>query len=128
MARVWQKHTLPELLVRKMAHRMGLRFRIHRADLPGSSDLLFPKYGLALFVHGCFWHQHHGCRRCTMPRSNEAYWREKFESNKARDARSVRELRRIGWRSRVVWECEALDPRILKRRLKQIFGRSARTS
>lgn len=122
MARVRQKRTAPELLVRKAAHRMGLRFRLNRTDLPGSPDLTFPKYRVALFVHGCFWHQHPGCSRCTMPKSNEAYWKQKFAENRARDKRALRRLRSLGWQCHIVWECEAMDEGLLATRLKQVFG------
>lgn len=122
MARVRQKRTGPELLVRKATHRMGLRYRLNRTDLPGSPDLVFPKYRIALFVHGCFWHQHRGCSRCTMPKSNEAYWRQKFAENRARDTRAIRKLRRLGWKCCVVWECEAMNATLLADRLKQFFG------
>jgi DNA mismatch endonuclease (patch repair protein) len=121
MARVRQKRTAPELLVRKAAHKMGLRFRLNRADLPGSPDLTFPRHHIALFVHGCFWHQHPGCSRCTMPKSNEAYWRQKFAENKARDKRTLRGLRSLGRRCHVVWECEAMNSALLAARLKEFF-------
>lgn len=125
MGRVRQKNTLPELLVRKAAHRLGLRYRLHRADLPGSPDLVFPRHGTVLFVHGCFWHRHDGCRRCTMPKNNEGYWSRKFEDNKVRDRRVSRKLREIGWRTCVVWECEALNPKVLEDRLEHIFGKTS---
>jgi DNA mismatch endonuclease (patch repair protein) len=125
MARVRQKHTHPELLVRKAAHRRGLRYRLHRGDLPGSPDLVFPKYRIALFVHGCYWHQHRGCARCTMPTNNRAYWSKKFEDNKTRDRRVNKKLRKLGWITCIVWECEALNPKVLEERLEQIFRMTA---
>jgi len=122
MARVRQKHTAPEILVRKAAHKMGLRYRLNRTDLPGSPDLVFPKHQTVLFVHGCFWHQHRGCSRCTMPKSNQGYWRQKFAENRARDTRAITKLRLLGWECYVVWECEAMNPTLLATRLKQFFG------
>ena len=122
MGRVHQKCTAPELLVRSAAFRMGLRYRVNRTDLPGSPDLIFPKYRIALFVHGCFWHRHRGCSRCTTPKSNEAYWKQKFAENKLRDKRVLQKLRRLGWHCCVVWECEAMHPALLATRLRRFFG------
>jgi len=83
----------------------GFRYRLHARSLPGSPDLVFPKYKAVIFVHGCFWHQHEGCRYATTPKANGEFWARKFEGNVARDARHVEELRRQGWRVAVVWEC-----------------------
>lgn len=106
MARVRSRHTTPELAVRRAAHKAGYRFRLHRRDLPGSPDLLFPKHRLAVFVHGCFWHQHQGCRRATMPSSNASKWTEKFDKNRARDINATAKLEALGWKVLVIWECE----------------------
>lgn len=122
MARVHQKSTVAELLVRKAAFRMGLHYRVNRTDLPGSPDLIFPKYRIAIFVHGCFWHRHRGCSRCTTPKSNEAYWKHKFTENESRDKRVIQKLRRLGWDCYVVWECETMDAGRLAKRLEQFFG------
>lgn len=122
MASVRQKATLPELLVRRAAHRMGLRYRLNREDLPGRPDLVFPRFRTVLFVHGCFWHQHRGCPRCTMPKNNQGYWRQKFDENRTRDSRVMMRLKKMGWKSRVVWECEAMNPTVLAVRLQQVFG------
>ena len=105
MARVKSRDTRPEMQVRRTLHRAGHRFRIHRSDLPGCPDLLFPKYGIALFVHGCFWHWH-GCKRSRMPKTNVEYWITKIERNVHRDVRTRCELESLGWKWRVVWECE----------------------
>lgn len=108
MSRVGGKNTTPELKVRRAAHARGLRFRLHRKDLPGKPDLVFPKYKLALFVHGCYWHRHPGCSKASAPSSE--FWREKFETNVARDKRVIAELRRLGWRVGIIWECQTKDP------------------
>jgi DNA mismatch endonuclease (patch repair protein) len=105
MSRVRGKHTSPEMRVRRAAHAMGLRFRLHRKDLPGKPDLVFPRHGVALFVHGCFWHRHPGCPKSSTPKSRTEYWTDKFERNVERDARAIAELEALGWRTAVIWEC-----------------------
>lgn len=114
MARIGPRNTKPEILVRRAAHRLGYRFRLYRADLPGTPDLVFPSRRVVIFVHGCFWHRHRGCSRCTAPKTRSAYWQAKFDANEARDARQIAELRELGWRVYVIWECEALDPAALE--------------
>ena len=106
MAAIRGKDTQPELSVRRAVHAMGLRFRLHRRDLPGTPDLLMPRWRLAVFVHGCFWHRHGGCRFATRPATRPDFWAAKFEANVVRDRLTVRRLRRKGWRVLVVWECE----------------------
>jgi DNA mismatch endonuclease, patch repair protein len=108
MAQVKSKNTTPEMTVRKAAHALGLRFRLHRRDLPGTPDLVFPSRQTAVFVHGCFWHRH-GCRRATTPVTNVGYWSAKFDRNVQRDVRNVAELRKLGWRCVRIWECETKD-------------------
>ena len=105
MSRVRSKNTGPELTVRRALHQEGYRFRIHRSDLPGKPDLVFPRYRVAVFVHGCFWHRH-GCKRSTMPKSNVEYWADKFRRNVERDCRAVQELEGLGWKTAVIWECD----------------------
>jgi len=114
MAAVKHKDTQPELIVRSIAHRLGYRFRIHRRDLPGRPDLAFPRYRLALFVHGCFWHRHEGCKRTTTPKTNHDFWQVKFAANIARDARKTHELESQGWRVCIIWECQTSDPQLIK--------------
>ena len=121
MARVRQRDTAPEMLVRKAAHGLGLRFRLQRRDLPGTPDLVFPSRRLALFVHGCFWHRHPNCPRCTSPKTRMEYWEDKFAANVARDRRVTDELEAIGWQVEVVWECETIDPERLLSTLNQVF-------
>ena len=113
MSGIRGKNTKPELIVRKALHRAGLRFRLH-AKLPGKPDLVFPKYQAVVFVHGCFWHRHEGCRFATTPASNAAFWQEKFTSNMHRDAKVKQQLETLGWRVFVIWAC-TLDQKNLDR-------------
>lgn len=106
MRSVRQKDTGPEVLLRKALHAQGFRYRVNLRSLPGSPDLVLPKRRAAIFVHGCFWHRHPGCKRATTPKSNAEFWQEKFQRNVERDARNVALLREMGWRVGVVWECE----------------------
>lgn len=123
MASVRGRDTAPELAVRRIAHGMGLRFRLHRKDLPGRPDLVFPKHRLAVFVHGCFWHRHKGCRFASIPKSRIAFWTEKFAANVARDARQEAALRELGWRVLVIWQCETKDKASVKRKLVESINR-----
>lgn len=105
MAAIRGKDTKPEVVLRRALFASGFRYRLHVRRLPGSPDLVFSKYRAVLFVHGCFWHRHEGCKYTTMPRSNEEFWRFKFQNNVGRDARNVDLLRDAGWRVGIVWEC-----------------------
>lgn len=105
MAAVSRENTKPEKILRKALHRLGYRFRLHRKDLPGTPDIVFPSKHAAIFVHGCYWHGHN-CRWGRLPKSNVVYWRHKIETNKARDNRQIKELEALGWRVKVVWQCE----------------------
>src|SRR5271170_7738144 len=107
MARVGQKDTGAELLLRKALHKTGLRYKLHERSLPGSPDLVFPRFGAVVFVHGCYWHSH-GCYKSTVPKSRRAFWKDKFAANRKRDRRNIRLLEERGWRVMVVWECELL--------------------
>jgi DNA mismatch endonuclease, patch repair protein len=122
MARVRATDTGPERRVRKMAHAMGLRFRLHRKDLKGSPDIVFPKHRVAIFVHGCFWHRHPGCKRATMPATQKNFWRTKLSRNVTRDRECIAQLRSEGWRVEVIWECEAKRPDEIRQRLDKIFS------
>lgn len=106
MAKVGTKNTVPEMRVRKCAHRLGYRFRLHRKGLPGSPDVVFPRLKKAIFVHGCFWHRHLGCVKASMPKTRTEFWSEKFAANVARDASDIAALENLGWSVLVVWECE----------------------
>lgn len=105
MSSIHGKDTWPERTLRSLLFAKGFRYRIHVRKLPGSPDLVFPRYRAVVFVHGCFWHRHEGCRYTTTPKTNNEFWRLKFESNVDRDRRNVEELRTLGWRVATVWEC-----------------------
>jgi DNA mismatch endonuclease (patch repair protein) len=122
MSRVRSQDTDPEIRVRRVAHAMGLRFRLHRRDLPGCPDMVLPRHRLCVFVHGCFWHRHPECPKATTPKSHVAFWRAKFERNVARDAEVARGLRAAGWRVTVIWECRTRDNAYVRRRLVAALG------
>lgn len=105
MARIRQKSTAPEMVVRRFLHATGLRYSLHRRDLPGRPDIVFPKRRVAIFVHGCYWHGH-ACRAGRAPSTNLAYWAPKLAANKERDARKAAQLAALGWKVLTVWECE----------------------
>ncbi len=105
MAGIRSKGTKPEILVRRALFAEGLRFRLHRRDLPGAPDIVFPGRKAAIFVHGCFWHRHEGCRYAKLPATRPEFWKVKLEGNVERDARAIEALRAMGWRVLVVWEC-----------------------
>ena len=123
MAGIKGRNTRPELVVRRIAHKLGLRFRLHRKDLPGRPDLVFPRYRLAVFVHGCFWHRHEGCRYAYTPKSRIAFWTKKFAGNVARDQRNEEALRGLGWRVLVLWECDTRNDEAISRRLEGAIDR-----
>jgi len=111
MARIRGRDTKPELIVRSLLHRAGVRFSLRRKDWPGKPDSVRPKYKAVIFVHGCFWHRHKGCKVATMPKTRQDFWQAKFEANVARDKRNQRDLKKAGWKVLVLWECEILrDP------------------
>jgi DNA mismatch endonuclease (patch repair protein) len=122
MRQVRGRNTKPELFVRRWLHREGFRFRLHRADLPGKPDIVLPRYGAVIFVHGCFWHGHKGCPRSALPTSNRVYWETKIARNIERDRRSQRQLRRLGWRVMILWECRLKDERTLDKRLRRFLA------
>lgn len=105
MSGIRGRNTRPELQVRAYLHARGLRFRLHRKDLPGRPDVVLPKYRVAVFVHGCFWHRHPGCKFTTEPATREDFWRQKFAANVSRDLRNQEALLQAGWRVLVIWEC-----------------------
>lgn len=121
MSKVRGKDTKPEMAVRSYLHRRGLRYRLHDRSLPGKPDLVFKSRRVVVFVHGCFWHGHPGCSKARIPKTREEFWRSKIETNAARDRRSIRRLRALGWRVLVVWQCRISD-RKLQRLYEQIVG------
>ena len=125
MARIGSRNTAAERKVRSAAHALGYRFRIHRADLPGTPDLIFPRYKLAVFVHGCFWHRHPGCRRAYSPTTRAEFWRDKFQKNVARDNRVTSELQRLGWFVGVIWEGDKISEEKLRVTLERFIDRNA---
>jgi DNA mismatch endonuclease (patch repair protein) len=123
MSRVKGRNTLPELVVRKLVHGLGFRFRLHGKSLPGKPDLVFASRKKAVFVHGCFWHRHAGCKYATSPKTRRKYWNEKFVANVERDRRTVGKLRRAGWSVMTVWQCETKRPATLEKRLDRFLRR-----
>jgi DNA mismatch endonuclease (patch repair protein) len=114
MARVRGKDTTPELRVRRIAHALGLRFRLHCRSLPGQPDIVFPRHRKIILVHGCFWHRHEGCSKASVPKTRVEFWQEKFSTNVARDARTHAALLDGGWDVCTIWECETKDPERLR--------------
>lgn len=120
MRLVRSKDTRPEMLVRHLVHRLGYRYRLHRTDLPGRPDLVFPSRKKTIFVHGCFWHAH-TCRLGRMPKSHLRYWKNKIQRNKERDVVTLRRLRGMRWKSLVLWECQLRDVNVLSRRIDRFL-------
>lgn len=121
MSRVKGLDTKPEIVGRSVIHRMGLRFRVHRRDLPGNPDIVLPRHNKVIFVHGCFWHGHTGCARSKRPTTNTRFWTKKLDANIARDERYRKTLRRTGWKVLVVWQCETRRPKDLLRTLERFL-------
>jgi len=123
MRKIRSKGMLPEMRVRSLVHRMGFRFRLHRKDLPGTPDLVFPSRRKAVFVHGCFWHQHPSsvCKIVRKPKSNLDYWLPKLDRNVQRDKEHRKNLNRMGWKVLVVWECETVDTLKLQKKIRRFL-------
>jgi DNA mismatch endonuclease, patch repair protein len=122
MRQIRSHNTAPELLLRRMLHRAGYRFRLHRKDLPGKPDLVFPRRRKVIFVHGCFWHQHPGCREGRIPQSRREYWEPKLARNRQRDEAAYTSLKEHGWEALVVWECELKDTSAAMRTTQRFLG------
>ncbi|MBN1379485.1 MAG: DNA mismatch endonuclease Vsr [Gammaproteobacteria bacterium] len=122
MSRIRGKDTKPELVVRSVLHSMGYRFRVSNKDFPGKPDILLPKHKIVIFVHGCFWHRHAGCKYAYFPKSNIEFWLNKFKANINRDQVVTREIMEKGWQQFVIWECETKDKDCVRRVLKDFFG------
>jgi DNA mismatch endonuclease, patch repair protein len=123
MARIGQRNTAPEVLVRRSLHDMGYRFRLHRRDLPGTPDIVLPRHRVAVLVHGCFWHRHPNCQFAYTPKTRLDFWSRKFEQNVERDQRNEVALKERGWTVVTIWECETTDSAKLKTRLRQALSR-----
>lgn len=118
MRAIKSRDTLPELIVRRLAHRMGYRFRLHGKDLPGKPDMVFPGKHKVIFVNGCFWHSHNCAGVARVPTQNTSYWNEKFARTKERDRAALAALTALGWEVSVFWECELQDRKVVERRLR----------
>ncbi len=121
MSRIRAKNTKPELAVRSLLHRMGYRFRIHHGGLPGKPDIVLPKYQTVIFVHGCFWHRHSGCKYAYKTKSREAFWSIKFNDNIQRDIEVSQKLNELGWNILIIWECEISDTVVLERKIESFL-------
>ena len=114
MSAIKSKNTKPEIAVRRLLHSMGYRFRLHSKGLPGSPDIVLPKYKTVFFVHGCFWHRHENCKYASMPKTRQEFWESKFKANVKRDLEIQEKIKNIGWQSVVIWECELTKIQYLK--------------
>ena len=121
MSRIRGRDTEPEMIVRRIAHGLGFRFRLHRRDLPGSPDLVFPRHRAVIMVHGCFWHRHPGCKYASTPKTRVGFWERKFAGNVVRDRRNETELHELGWRVMVIWECETKDHESVASRIESFL-------
>jgi DNA mismatch endonuclease, patch repair protein len=124
MAKVRGKDTAPEMIVRRLLHSMGFRYRLHRRSLPGAPDIVFPSRKKVIWIHGCYWHHHGGCRLATVPKTNRKFWIAKFKKNVARDKSNANSIAALGWKSLTIWQCELKQQRTVVRRLRKFLGPS----
>ena len=122
MSAIKSKNTKPEIKVRKVLHSMGYRFRLHSKDLPGSPDIVLPKYKTVIFVHGCFWHRHENCKYASTPKTRKEFWNKKFTENKKRDLEIQEKIKILDWRSVVIWECETKNIENLRDKIIDVFN------
>ena len=122
MSAIKSKNTKPEIKVRKLLHSMGYRFRLHSKDLPGSPDIVLPKYKTVIFVHGCFWHRHENCKYASNPKTRKEFWNKKFTENKKRDSEIQEKIKILDWRSVVIWECETKNIENLRDKIIDVFS------
>ena len=122
MSAIKSKNTKPEIKVRKVLHSMGYRFRLHSKDLPGSPDIVLPKYKTVIFVHGCFWHRHENCKYASTPKTRKEFWNKKFTENKKRDSEIQEKIKILDWRSVVIWECETKNIENLREKIIDVFS------
>jgi DNA mismatch endonuclease (patch repair protein) len=127
MARITSKNTGIELIIRSITHRLGYRFRLHRRDLPGTPDLVFPGRRKIIIVHGCFWHRHRNCKFAYMPKSNQAFWQRKFDANIRHDKAVMKELRKLKWSVLVIWGCGQNNPDALSERIDRFLSARQKT-
>ena len=121
MRGVRSSNTEPEIRIRKLLHSLGYRFRLYRSDLPGKPDIVLSKYKSVIFIHGCFWHHHNGCKKSVLPKSNRKFWKDKIFDNVKRDNRLKSELENLGWKVLVLWECEVNQHILIKSRIKEFL-------
>ena len=121
MRAVGQRDTAPEIFVRKTLNKLGYRFRLHRKDLPGTPDIVLPKYHTCIFVNGCFWHHHQDCVRATLPKTNAEFWKKKISRNVERDSEILGHLNELGWKVLIIWECETKDEKAIARKIQAVF-------
>ena len=122
MSAIKSKNTKPEIKVRKVLYSMGYRFRLHSKDLPGSPDIVLPKYKTVIFVHGCFWHRHENCKYASNPKTRKEFWNKKFTENKKRDSEIQEKIKILDWRSVVIWECETKNIENLRDKIIDVFN------
>ena len=122
MSAIKSKNTKPEIKVRKVLQSMGYRFRLHSKDLPGSPDIVLPKYKTVIFVHGCFWHRHENCKYASTPKTRKEFWNKKFTENKKRDSEIQEKIKILDWRSVVIWECETKNIENLRDKIIDVFN------
>ena len=122
MSAIKSKNTKPEIKVRKVLHSMGYRFRLHSKDLPGSPDIVLPKYKTVIFVHGCFWHRHENCKYASTPKTRKEFWNKKFTENKKRDSEIQEKIKILDWRSVVSWECDTKIIENLRDKIIDVFS------
>jgi len=127
MSRIRATNTAPERIVRSLLHRMGYRFRLHRKDLPGKPDIVLPRHNTIIFVHGCFWHQHKGCKYAYLPKTKQDFWIKKLNANADRDKSVIKRLKKSGWRILIIWECETKEIAALENTIRS-FLKSATNS
>ena len=122
MSAIKSKNTKPEIKVRKVLHSMGYRFRLHSKDLPGSPDIVLPKFKTVIFVHGCFWHRHENCKYASTPKTRKEFWESKFKANVKRDLEIQEKIKNIGWKYVVIWECEARNIESIEEKIKRFLN------
>jgi DNA mismatch endonuclease (patch repair protein) len=122
MRSIRKKDTKPEITVRKLVHALGYRFRLHRSDIPGTPDLTFVRARKTIFVHGCFWHQHRGCRLAKLPQARPEYWLPKLARNQERDAANLKRLKKLGWKALVLWECQIGTTAAIQEKIKRFLA------